>query len=507
MDLNLLLTLLVVVLVIVVAIVYRRATWWVIGGTWHIAAASARWMRHRSSDPSRVVRWCGRHMGRIVALVGAHGPRLFVWRRASARKRALVRSLVNPVLHPWIPAHRQVFTPSAKRRLSIGGVNRVVTGDEQVRVALESAGAITTTMRTPYAERLDSLHLWFVLGEDRIGEIQTGRNALRSAAPDGRPIPKPGDELFDKVVLAAGRRATSLVGASGGRIDVVEGLIVPACTAAVRVLLEPPGPNGDSEAAGSELSDEELFASLQLLLHRTFLNPNSPLGRSDWGAERAARLVARKLVEKLGTSHESADATSTRIMLATAAGPHVAWVASHVIDELLRHPRETRLTDGWGAAVVPDEAARARRIDLVLEAMRYSPVVPGVVRVCPIDAELEVSGHTRRLRPGAYLVHTRAAEFTRLESLRFRPTRHAGQDPPPAMSFGYGMHRCLGKELALALIVAIIDPLFQHENVRRAAGRSGRLSTTLPKFSPLRHSGDWPFPTHLEVTFNPGIGA
>ncbi len=60
------------------------------------------------------------------------------------------------------------------------------------------------------------------------------------------------------------------------------------------------------------------------------------------------------------------------------------------------------------------------------------------------------------------------------------------------MLWGYGMHTCFGAHINRAVIPALLKPLFQRPNLRRAKGAQGQIDT-----------GGTPFPQHLHLTFEP----
>ena len=436
----------------------------------------------------------GQHASHLVALIAAHGPALFVWRRlprgarrAAAPLVAIVRFITFPVR--WFATRVIIRTV---------GVRRLVTGEHHVRVALGDMDARDGTLfapelRTPYAPRLDSLEMWFVLGENRSNEVHHQRDVLAS-------IVAANSERFELAVRAARVQATAAASSCNGHLDVIAGLVVPACTAAITAFLFNEAQPGQRDRA----LGPELFASLQLLLHRTFLNPSSPDAKADWQSMVTARAVSVKLRRQLADAPQlngDVDALapamaldgelrhgSSRdalIMLATALGPHVAWVTGSVIDELLRHPSQIGDQNPWGQQVTGTQT-NDRRVRLVLEAMRHNPVVPGLIRTCPMHAELKDASTTRRpLRPGSTLIYTQSMEFTRPEHLLFRPDRFI--DPtsaPPPMSFGFGAHECLGQQQAMQMMVAMLDPLLCHDNVRRASSPAGKISSAADRLRP-----------------------
>ena len=69
---------------------------------------------------------------------------------------------------------------------------------------------------------------------------------------------------------------------------------------------------------------------------------------------------------------------------------------------------------------------------------------------------------------------------------KFVPDRPSADN----LTFGYGLHWCIGAPLAEAQIVQTLKPLLLRRNIRRARGKDGRLEL------------DGPFPAHLWVDFD-----
>lgn len=482
----------------------------------------------------RCGRWARRRFGHVAAFVWAWTARSTRWaklRRAARPATGWFRSAAQLLFQPyrWLAARYGTRLP----------VQRVVGGTTQVLAALGERppiepGTTALPLRTCYGDALDALGLTFVVGENRIDKVLRGRDELALVMQHLEPA-------FERAIAAANREATALVSASEGCLDAVHGLVIPACEKAMSSLL---GLDGDVRGAG-------LFALSQMLLHRTFLNPVSRRATSDWVAERMARDAKQAFVDQIRpemlpsfavdqtVGPDPTQATSTLVMLATSVGPHVAWAAATTLDELLRHPddiaklrgREPKTHDRlWGSGrphVISGATAEERladlitdgRVRLVLEAMRHQPVVQGLVRDCPHAAHLVYGdGQDRALREGVTFIYSRTAEFDGAvrgpgakHPLRFDPDRFlpsaTGAGAVPLMSFGAGLHHCLGRDIALRMIVAILDPLLVHANVGRHPGAAGQMQHRVPMYSPLVGSGTWPFPTSMVVTYDSGIPA
>ena len=59
------------------------------------------------------------------------------------------------------------------------------------------------------------------------------------------------------------------------------------------------------------------------------------------------------------------------------------------------------------------------------------------------------------------------------------------------MLWGYAMHTCSGAYINRAIIPALLKPLLQRRNLRRAEGPAGQID-----------SAGTPFPVHMHVAFD-----
>lgn len=60
------------------------------------------------------------------------------------------------------------------------------------------------------------------------------------------------------------------------------------------------------------------------------------------------------------------------------------------------------------------------------------------------------------------------------------------------MTWGYGMHQCFGAHINRQIIPAVLKPLLQQKNLRRAEGASGTVERD-----------GTPFPQHFRLEFDP----
>jgi len=183
------------------------------------------------------------------------------------------------------------------------------------------------------------------------------------------------------------------------------------------------------------------------------------------------------------------DKTIRAILIGMITGfvPTNTMGGGHMLEMLLRRPDMMRAAQ---AAARADDDELLKRC--LWEAFRFLPLNPGPFRVCVEDAV--IAANTRRAKKIAkgtkMLVGTHPSMFDprRVKNPnRFDPGRPSGDN----LTFGYGLHWCIGAPIAEAQITHTLKPLLLQRNLRRAEGASGQLAL------------DGPFPAHLVVEFDP----
>jgi len=148
---------------------------------------------------------------------------------------------------------------------------------------------------------------------------------------------------------------------------------------------------------------------------------------------------------------------------------------THVIDQILRlvDPRQEAPDSQVLKALLSDnQALQQLRSDdqalerLLLEALRFNPTFPVVLRYCPFTKILG-GGQARRLIPaGASLYVTLIGALFDAEindADHFMPGRPADEDT--SLIFGWGQHHCLGRYVATAELVEMLRAFLELGNV------------------------------------------
>ncbi len=175
--------------------------------------------------------------------------------------------------------------------------------------------------------------------------------------------------------------------------------------------------------------------------------------------------------------------------LATGLIPTTTLAAGRILDGLLR--RKEALRQVTKAAGVGDkQQLRA----LLFEAARLNPALsPGQWRyACKDGVIAKGTSREKRVPSGSLILVGTASALVDMprtdEPYAFRSDR---SETSYALVFGDGIHDCLGKWLAMALITEISGVLFRLPDLRPAPGYDGKLG--------------WigPFPRRLDMQFRP----
>ena len=163
---------------------------------------------------------------------------------------------------------------------------------------------------------------------------------------------------------------------------------------------------------------------------------------------------------------------SNIVGMVSGAIPPMATMAAIAMDQLLSRPTEL---------AAAQEAARAGDAMLVgsyvNEAMRFSPIGPGVLRVTTRDFVVgRGRGYATTIVKGTtVMVATQSALFD--DALFSDPDDfRIDRDEYNFLLYGSGMHNCFGKYIASTLMPRMLMPLLAQQNLRRAQGPAGQLT-------------------------------
>ncbi|MGP4028703.1 cytochrome P450 [Actinomadura sp. 3N407] len=222
----------------------------------------------------------------------------------------------------------------------------------------------------------------------------------------------------------------------------------------------------------------ELFAKTDEILYAEIAERRDAGDLADRGDILSVLLRARDDDGRAMTDLELRDALMTLIVAGhetTATG--LAWA----FERLVRHPT---VLDRLTRAVV-DGGDRGYLDAVIKETLRTRPVGPDMPRYT--TGTLELGGY--RIPPGwwvnpsATLLHNLPRYFPEPDD--FRPERFLEESPPAWMPFGGGRRKCLGAQLAMLEMQAVIPAVLERYRFRIAGNGTSekpkmRYATLVP---------------------------
>ena len=143
----------------------------------------------------------------------------------------------------------------------------------------------------------------------------------------------------------------------------------------------------------------------------------------------------------------------------------------NALDALLARPEA--LAGAVAAAQAGDDAMLQR---YVREALRFNPPAKLVLRSCRRDFVLAAGTPRETHIPAGKMVFPATSSAMMDESALDSPDEFRLDRPDHHyLLFGWGLHQCLGKYIAPALIAGALKPLLRRRGLRRAAGSDGTV--------------------------------
>ncbi len=380
--------------------------------------------------------------------------------------KALVTALVMRLIPFGLSVLRRVW-PIA----TVGSLVIVTRYDDVVEVFnTDQAFAV------PYHDKLD-----VITGGQPFFLGMRDTDAYRSSTAALRRVIKPEDlaGLGDR----SEARAAELVAASDGAIDVVA-MVRTTSFDVMRDYLGVPRPtNGDIEVWATRLFEFQFADSGNDPALRTEVDVIAPAFRSLIQTEIARRQAAgvtgddvlgRCLTLQAALAPGFGDDEIRTALLCVLVGgpPQPPMVVPQAMEQLLRRP--AALAMATAAARSGDDARLAA---IVLEAMRFDPLAPGLPR--QITQNWTIAAGTPRAKPvkaGSTLLAAFASAMMDPRRLPDPGVFDPDRLPHEYLHFGHGLHECFGRHINGATLHRMLKPLLAKPNLRRASGRSGRLS-------------------------------
>ncbi|WP_207538263.1 cytochrome P450 [Sabulicella rubraurantiaca] len=363
----------------------------------------------------------------------------------------------------------------ARRVWPIPGLGsfRAVTRHDDVREVFGT----DTAFRVPYQPNLNVITGGepFFLGMDDTPEYRAGVAAMRRVVR--------ADDL-PALALRTEEAASNILSHAGGRIDVVDLARRVAFDVVAPYFGVPPPAQGRLDVWATRLFEFQFASSPKDIALRREVDEIAPAFRALIDAEIARRksggagagddVLDRCLAQQAAGDPWYTDPQIRTSLLCMVVGGPPQWpmVVPQALEQLLQRPEA--LEAARSAAQASDDD-RLRRI--VLEAMRFDPLGPGLPRIARRD--WSIAQGTRRqtkVRQGAtvFVAFSSAMMDDRRvpEPRRFDTDRGAHE----YIHFGYGLHECFGKHINHACLPRLLKPLLRHPNLQRAAGKEGTLT-------------------------------
>jgi|ERR1022692_2413550 cytochrome P450 len=182
-----------------------------------------------------------------------------------------------------------------------------------------------------------------------------------------------------------------------------------------------------------------------------------------------SRLLKTVLPEVIGFDEERVIANTIGLLVGGVETTSAAIVQA--LDELLERPAQFEAARGAAAAGNDDLLAQ-----YVWEALRFHPINPFVVRFCEQDYMLADDTDRKSLvKTGTVVLASARSGMMDDGEIDTPEEFRLGRPDYQNMHFGYGYHTCLGDQVSLVQIPAIIQRLLLCKNLRRAAGPDGQV--------------------------------
>jgi cytochrome P450 len=309
------------------------------------------------------------------------------------------------------------------------------------------------------------------------------------------------DDLAAIVRPFACRRASALVEAASGRIDVPQDLTLRVPAQLLDDYFGTPGP-----------SEREMIAWTTDMFWYLFIDLAADPGLDARVLAEAARCRSYldAVIAERKALASSRDDVLNRCLAMQAAGlpgmddlairnnliglligavPTTSKAAVQALDQLLDRPHA--LAGAQRAARSDDDESLARH---VFEALRFNPVNPVIYRRATRDTV--IAGNTLHARKIPRSTMVLAANFSAMfDRLKLTQPGKFRTDRPwdDYILWGDGLHTCFGAHINKVLIPAILKPLLKQQGLRRAPGPAGQIDTQKT-----------PFPVHLSLEFEAG---
>ncbi|CAG8536028.1 18355_t:CDS:2 [Acaulospora morrowiae] len=216
---------------------------------------------------------------------------------------------------------------------------------------------------------------------------------------------------------------------------------------------------------------------------------------------------AKKLMQILMDQYKKNADLATWNLLGTISGgvTPMAQAASQIVDFYLRPENKSHLEEIRRLADKNDKESENLILGYILEALRFYPVVPSLLRRASVSSSIDdKTNGTVNVEKGDTVVLSLASAH--MDSSVFpNPDKIDPKRPVDLyLTFGYGFHECFGKPVNFVAIPAIVKTILKLKNLQRVPGRAGQLNRIDDGGLTLYVNSNgtiFPFPTDLELQF------
>lgn len=315
-----------------------------------------------------------------------------------------------------------------------------------------------------------------------------------------RKVVRPDD--LPHLAADAEARAARIVDAADGQVEVVDQLVRRVTFDMLSAYLGIPEPRrGDLRVWATRLfeyqfvsSDAPLLAEVREIAPALRAHIDQTIARRRATPGGADDVLARCLaMQARGESGFTDVEIRTALMGFIVGGPpQPPMVLPQAMEQLLRRPAALRAARA-AANSGDDDGLRA----IVLEAMRFDPLAPGLPRTVVRDHVLAAGTPRARLIPaGSTIIAAFASAMMDGRRLPDPSRFDAERLPYEYIHFGFGLHQCFGLHINRATLHMMLKPLLAKEGLRRAPGGAGRLvkqgafaASLTVRYDPARPSG------------------
>jgi cytochrome P450 len=242
--------------------------------------------------------------------------------------------------------------------------------------------------------------------------------------------------------------------------------------------------NDENVQRKAEQSGYELRAYLDDVIERR-------IAQCEQGACGPDDVLGRLLRQRCqaSASFNRAQIRDNLIGLIVGAIDTTAIAITNVVDELLNRPAELQQAQQSACCEFAGASGDALLMDYIDEALRFKPQAPVLVRFCEHRYTIAATGRGPTIEPGTIVFAAIAAAMK--DPAQFeKPQEFRRRTAADYLHFGHGLHACLGRYMASALILETVKRLLQAQGLRRVRGADGSL----------HHNG--PFPQSMIVEFD-----